>query len=234
MLVEQYGHSGPERPEVGVIEQTSGLSIIKVGPGNLLVGGADKRRDGTAIGGMPDTETGDSPPSQPGNVRAALYANAGGELFWNRSIDDKGAVPGYEVSLNGEVLGVFDALSYYDPSLMAGVDYTFNVVAIDNAGQRSSVATATLRGLITPTGLNANVYSSTAAELFWQREAAILARNYEIRQDGDVVATTNGVSYFTDNLTPGTDYTFEVIAIDRQGIRSEAATIMLRTNEAVN
>jgi len=39
---------------------------------------------------------------------------------------------------------------------------------------------------------------------------------------------------FTDNLTPGTDYTFEVIAIDRQGIRSEAATIMLRTNEAVN
>ena len=234
VLVEQYGHSGPERPEVGVIAQTSGLSVIEVGPGNVLVGGADKRRDGTAIGGMPDTPSGDSPPSEPGNIRAALYTNAGGELFWERSTDDQGAVPGYEVSLNGQVLGVFDALSYYDPSLLADVPYTFSVVAIDSAGQRSSVASTTLNTVATPDGLTGDVYSTTAAELFWAREDASLALNYEIRQNGDVVATTDGVSYFTASLDPGTDYTFEVIAIDQQGLRSEAATIMLRTNDVVN
>ena len=234
VLVEQYGHSGPERPEVGVIAQTSGLSVIEVGPGNVLVGGADKRRDGTAIGGMPDTPSGDSPPSEPGNIRAALYTNAGGELFWERSTDDQGAVPGYEVSLNGQVLGVFDALSYYDPSLLADVPYTFSVVAIDSAGQRSSVASTTLNTVATPDGLTGDVYSTTAAELFWAREDASLDLNYEIRQNGDVVATTDGVSYFTASLDPGTDYTFEVIAIDQQGLRSEAATIMLRTNDVVN
>jgi len=231
-LEEQYGHSGPLQPEVGVIAQTSGLSIIEVGPDNTLIGGADKRRDGTAIGGEPDTQPTDMPPSQPGNVRAIAYNNAGVELFWERSTDDRGAVTGYEVALNGDVLGVFDALSFYDPSLEQGVPYTFSVAAIDNAGQRSSVATVTSDDGTNsaPEGLRADVYSSTAAELFWQREATAPALRYEIRQDGNVVETTDGVSYFTDNLSPGIDYSFEVIAIDQQGQRSSPASIMLRTN----
>lgn len=231
-LVEQFGHSGPLRPEVGVIAQTSGLSIIEVGRNNTLIGGADKRRDGTAIGGEAGTQPTDLPPSQPGNVRAILYSNAGGELFWERSTDDRGAVSDYEIALNGDVLGVFDALSFYDPSLEQGVPYTFTVVAIDNDGQRSSAATATLGGDTgsAPNNLRADVYSATAAELFWQREAAALALRYEIRQDGSVVATTDGVSYFTEDLSPDTGYTFEVIAIDQQGGRSSPASITLRTN----
>ena len=233
-LVEQYGHSGPERPEVGVITQTSGLSIIEVGDNDTLIGGADKRRDGTAIGGEPNTQPSDLPPSQPGNLSAVLYDNAGGELFWERSTDDSGAVSGYEITINGEVAGVFDALSFYNPLLEEGVVYTFTVVAIDNAGQRSSAATATLGdnsgSVPTPDGLRAEVYSRTAAEIFWNREAAELALSYEISQNGSVVATTEGVSYFTDGLLPGTDYTFEVVAIDLQGGRSEPAQVMLRTN----
>lgn len=43
------GHSGPENPNVGVITQTSGLSIINV-QRRKLIGGADKRRDGTVLG----------------------------------------------------------------------------------------------------------------------------------------------------------------------------------------
>lgn len=56
-LVEQRGHSGPENPTVGNIEQTSGLSVIevtKVRRGGKLrtryLGGGDKRRDGTVAG----------------------------------------------------------------------------------------------------------------------------------------------------------------------------------------
>lgn len=236
VLEEQLGHSGPDNPGVGVIAQTSGLSIIEVKPDNTLLGGADKRRDGTAIGGEPEVNPNDSPPSQPGNARAILYSNAGGELFWERSIDDQGAVVGYEVTLNGEVLGIFDALSLYDSSLTSDQPYVFTVAAIDNAGQRSSVATATLGGTTTPggpsspTNLRADIYSTTAAELFWQREDPSLALRYEIRRDGNVVATTDGVSYFTDNLETGIDYDFEVIAIDQQGLRSAPVSIMVRTD----
>jgi len=53
----------------------------------------------------------DMPPTMPGDVNARLYEGAGGELFWQRSTDDRG-VSGYELTLNGVSLGVFDALSY--------------------------------------------------------------------------------------------------------------------------
>jgi gamma-glutamyltranspeptidase/glutathione hydrolase len=52
------GHSNPAVPaderSVGIITQTSGLSIIQVGESDtgerIFIGGADKRRDG-AVGG---------------------------------------------------------------------------------------------------------------------------------------------------------------------------------------
>jgi len=47
-LIER-GHSGPDKPEVNIRALTSGLSIINV-KRRKLIGGADKRRDGTVSG----------------------------------------------------------------------------------------------------------------------------------------------------------------------------------------
>ena len=181
----------------------------------------------------------DEPPTRPDGFRATLYDKAGGELFWQRSTDDRGAVRGYEVTRNGQSLGIRDALSFYDPTLRPDTPYTFTVVAIDNAGQRSSVATTTLGGGTNPppandgpdapAGLRSDVYSRRSAELFWQREPAALALRYEIRRDGQVVGTTNGVSHYTNALAAGTDHVFEVVAIDREGRRSAPARTTVRT-----
>jgi len=81
-----------------------------------------------------------------------------------------------------------------------------------------------------PADLRADVYSDVAAELFWTREAAALALRYEIRLDGAEIATTNGVSFLTEALGTGRDYTFEVTAIGRDGERSDPATITVRTD----
>ena len=189
-----------------------------------------------AAAGPSFAQSADAPPTTPGNFRATLYDKAGGELFWQRSSDDRGAVRGYEITRNGESLGIRDALSFYDASLQPGVPYTFTVAAIDNAGQRSGVATTTLGGGTSvpppaaPRAVRADVYSRRSAELFWEREPAALALRYEIRRDGRVVGTTNGVSYYTNALAGGTDYAFEVIAIDRQGRRSSPSRIGLRTD----
>ena len=175
-------------------------------------------------------------------MRATLYENAGGELFWERSTDDRGEVVGYEVTINGENLGVLDALSFYDPTLLPAVAYVFTVVAIDNAGQRSSPAVTTLNdtgttteppanvGPDAPAELRSTIYSNTAAELFWRREPAIEALRYEIRQDGVVVDNTDGVSFFTVDLSAGRDFLFEVIAIGRDGARSDPSSIIVRTD----
>ena len=192
-----------------------------------------------AAAGTALAQSADAPPTTPGGVRATLYDKAGGELFWQRSTDDRGAVRGYEITRNGRSLGIRDALSFYDPTLRPGTPYTFTVVAIDVAGQRSGVATTTLGGGTTPppagdgpaapAGLRSSVYSRRSAELFWRREPAALALRYEIRRDGRVVGTTDGVSYYTNALAAGTDHRFEVIAIDREGRRSAPAATTVRT-----
>ena len=195
-----------------------------------------------ACAGQVFAQSSDAIPTTPGNLRATLYDNAGGELFWERSTDDRGVVVGYEVTINGENLGVFDALSFYDPTLLPAVAYVFTVVAIDNAGQRSSPAITTLNdtgttteppanaGPDAPAELRSTTYSNTAAELFWRREPAIEALQYEIRQDGVVVDNTDGVSFFTVDLSAGRDFLFEVIAIGRDGARSNASSITVRTD----
>ncbi len=185
-------------------------------------------------------QSADAPPIQPDNFRATLYDKAGGELFWERSTDDRGAVRGYEITRNGRSLGIRDALSFYDPSLQPDTPYTSTVVAIDNAGQRSSVARTMLGGGTTPAPpsggpeapdeLRSDVYSKRSAELFWKREPAELALRYEIRRDGEVVGTTDGVSYYTRDLAAGTDYAFEVVAIGRDGGRSAPSSIAVRTD----
>jgi gamma-glutamyltranspeptidase len=47
--LKALGHSGGATTDVGIIEQSSGLSIIAV-KRHRLVGGADMRRDGTVAG----------------------------------------------------------------------------------------------------------------------------------------------------------------------------------------
>ena len=198
----------------------------------------------------------DAPPTAPGNARATLYAGAGGELFWNRSTDDRG-VRGYEITRDGRSLGTRDATSYYDASLRPNTAYTFTITAIDTAGQRSPAATVRLGAAsgpsapstpspatpanpapsapapsagvpAAPAGLRASVYSASNAELFWSRPATPGLR-YEVRRDGAVVATTEGVSHYATGLVAGRDYAWQVVAIDRSGRRSAPASVTVRT-----
>jgi len=181
----------------------------------------------------------DGPPSTPEGVRATAYSSTAGGIAWQRSSDDRGAVVGYEVRRDDEVLGVFDALSYVDKSLAPGTDYRYAVTAIDNASQRSGTTSVTLTsnsvraggfGETTdaPTGLRSDVYSRTAGEIFWTRPAAF-GLVYDVYRNGELITRTDGVSYFDDTLSGGRTYTYEVVAIDRQGRRSLRSGVTLNT-----
>jgi len=84
-----------------------------------------------------------APPTTPDNFRFEVYSDSAAELFWQRSTNV--AVSGYELTRNGESLGIFDALSYFDDTLSIGVDYTYTVAAIGIDGDRSGAAVLTLR-----------------------------------------------------------------------------------------
>jgi len=177
-------------------------------------------------------------PTSPGPLQHAVYSSTAAEIFWNRSTDD-GRVVSYEVKQNGQVVGAFDALSYFTVDLQDGNAYEFAVTAIDNDGDRSVPATVTFIGgdrdlppvasaPAAPAGLQAMVYSSTAGELMWDRPATF-GLSYEIQRDGAALASTQGVSFYENDLASGQTYTYTVVAVNGQGQRSAPSTVTLTT-----
>jgi len=223
-----------------------------------------------ALGTLPlagIVQAADNPPTTPATITANRYSTSGADVIWARSTDDKGAVRGYEVTRDGVSLGIRDALSVSEKSLVAGRSYTYTVAAVDSAGQRSApirivlgtkgftnAAAAPGAGparpptttptspftpvtptapvppvagaLAAPTGLRATAYSKTAGEVFWVRPSTAGLR-YEVRRDGLLVKTTDGVSYYDNALVAGRNHVYGVVAIDGSGKRSPATTVTL-------
>ncbi|NND89828.1 MAG: hypothetical protein HKN42_03115 [Granulosicoccus sp.] len=191
------------------------------------------------IGGDRSTpSTTGSGPAAPAGLRSRVYSSSSGELFWNQS-STFGLK--HEISRNGRVVASIAGLSYYDKTLVKDTLYTYAVTAIDPQGRRSSAATVTLNtgtgvsvpptsgnGPVAPAGLRSTVYSSTSAELFWNQSSTFGLR-HEISRNGTVLANIAGLSYYDKSLVRGTLYTYSVTAIDPQGRRSIASSVMLNT-----
>jgi len=73
-----------------------------------------------------------------------VYSSSAAELFWQRSVDDQWVV-GYELSRDGDSLGIYDATSYFDDSLSPGVKYEFTIAAVDSQDEKSDIASITVR-----------------------------------------------------------------------------------------
>ncbi len=82
-------------------------------------------------------------PTSPVNLRASVYSKTAAKVFWERSTDD-GVVRGYEVVRDGDIIGEFDALSYFDADVSASVAHVYSVTGNENDGNRSQSSTITL------------------------------------------------------------------------------------------
>lgn len=81
-------------------------------------------------------------PDAPSEVISIQYSGYDLELFWPRATDPDGVVVGYDVYRDDEEQASrLDALSYYDGSVQPETEYTYDVYAIDNLGNRSRAAT---------------------------------------------------------------------------------------------
>ena len=84
-----------------------------------------------------------------------------------------------------------------------------------------------------PVAARADVYSTTAAELFWARGGPSVV-SYDIHRNGSFLDSTNGSSYFMQDLSPGASYDFELFAIAADGGVSEATQVSLQTRQDNN
>ncbi|MGQ7846387.1 hypothetical protein ACUNV4_18045 [Granulosicoccus sp. 3-233] len=79
-----------------------------------------------------------------------------------------------------------------------------------------------------PAQLSAQVYSSTAVELFWDR-SDVPGLHYDIYQADQLIDQTEGTSHFLSGLPSGEHLAFTVVARDASGRQSTASTIIVET-----
>ena len=180
-----------------------------------------------------------APPTVPANLRADVYSGTAAELFWSRSSDPDGAVSGYEIRRDGQLVETRDGLSYFTDDLTEGRAFAFTVTAVDFDGERSAPASVSVVGgdragsvgagggrPPPPANLTSSVYSSSAAEVFWDRSDQP-GLSYEVAVDGGPVVTTDGTSAFLSGLDGARGRGVDVVAIGPGGSRSDASSTTL-------
>lgn len=176
-------------------------------------------------------------PTAPANLSAQVYSASTAELFWDRASPGENIIS-YDIDRDGVRIGSTDGTSFMDGARLDGQRHIYSVTAIDRSDLRSTTSVVTTEafhlqgdtespndGSTLPlTGL---VYSSTAIELFWNTDGLstpTLSR-FEVLQNGARVTTSDGRSYFSDTLSPGTPYRFQLVGLDASG------TQIVRSNE---
>ena len=180
-----------------------------------------------------------APPTTPADLRVDVYSGTAAELFWSRSSDPDGAVSGYEIRRDGQLVETRDGLSYFTDDLTDGRAFAFTVTAVDFDGERSAPASVSVVGgdrdgsvgagggrPPPPANLTSSVYSSSAAEVFWDRSDQP-GLTYEVSVDGGSVTRTDGTSAFLSGLDGARGRGVDVVAIDANGQRSGAANVTL-------
>lgn len=172
-------------------------------------------------------------PTVPGNVVSKSETTTSIAISWTASMATHG-IKSYEVFRNGERIGTTAAPSYADNGLTPSTAYTYTVIAVDGAGNRSaaskplSVSTkspvADQEAPTVPTNVKAPHQMETGVHLTWTASTDNTGvAKYEIYRDGKLAGTATEPSFMDSGLAPATSYTYTVVAVDEAGNRSAAS-----------
>jgi len=191
-----------------------------------------------------------TPPTTPANLRMTATTPSSVSLAWDRSTDDWGF--GYQVLMDGEVVGTTWQLAFRQRHLTPGSTHEFAVRARDSSGNlsgNSNPVTVTLEASsdrtppTTPTNLTAtqppddfcatNVLQWDASSDDVDAQSAI---EYELYLNGSLFSVTApGVTHAAPYTFAGTN-TWTVVAVDRAGNSSgpsNAATLTVRLDQSL-
>ena len=194
-----------------------------------------------------DTEA----PSVPAGVTASDVTQTGAKITWTASADNVG-VAGYNVYLGESRVNTspVTVTEYELSGLTANTEYTVTVSAVDAAGNesaRSDAATFTTleaeeekdnEAPSVPAGVTASDVTQTGAKITWTASADnVGVAGYNVYVDETKVNTdklVEGLELELTGLTPETEYTVTVSAVDAAGNesgRSAAFTFTTLKNE---
>ena len=186
-----------------------------------------------ATAACPDVQ----PPTSPSGFRQAATTQNAVVLGWDRSTDNVGVV-GYGVYRNLARIASAAEPTVTLSGLGCGSMYTYDVDAVDAAGNRSSFGTAFVQTAScsdgqppsSPTGLAATARTETSIAVSWSPSTDNLGvAGYHVLVNGSLVSTGTQTSSAISSLSCGTTYTIGVDAFDVAGNQSPASSIPAST-----
>jgi chitodextrinase len=184
-------------------------------------------------------------PSVPGSPSATAASCSQVNVSWGASTDTGGSgLKGYLLYRNGVALPLQVGTSKSDTGLAAGTGYSYQVSAVDNAGNasaKSAIASATTPACPDVTPPSTPTASATAASCHQVNVSWSAASDtggsglngYTLyRGDGSIVTVTNLTSFSDLNRNPSTQYTYQVDAVDGAGNRSPKSAVATTTTPA--
>ncbi|ASJ73688.1 fibronectin type III domain-containing protein [Granulosicoccus antarcticus] len=170
----------------------------------------------------------------PENLRASNYSSSQISWSWDEAIDEtRGKATGYSLYLDGQKFVDDRLLTSYaigQATLYNGHTYSIEVKAHYANGDVSEPTSFSYTSDYSLSNVRASVYSSTAAELFWDRPPYSSSTLFDIYRDGELVSTQNNNSYFDDELQPGVTYTYQIDYRDSY-TSSTPAILIISTSE---
>lgn len=179
--------------------------------------------------------SGGATPSAPALVTGVPVTESAIFLTWLPVSDAQGGVRHYVVYRDGVATTTRTTTFFVDNGLQASTRYRYRVSAVDAQGcegaQSSQVNVRTLPGPTggdatppsTPAGLTPTDVSASHIALSWQasEDAQSGIASYRLYRDGAPVATMTGTSFTDPSVLPFTTYTYEVTAMNGDGLQSQ-------------
>ncbi|MGD0248674.1 MAG: ABC transporter permease subunit, partial [Candidatus Limnocylindrales bacterium] len=175
----------------------------------------------TPSGSAPAADT--TAPSAPAGLIAKAKSGTEIDLSWTASTDNV-AVAGYKVYRDGAVVATVGSTSWFDTGLAAGGEYSYEVSAVDAAGNESAktspVKQTTAKDSTAPSApanLSATATAWNEVTLTWAASTDdVGVASYNIKRGGETIARVSGPTLtFVDHTTTiQTEYKYTVTATD--------------------
>jgi chitodextrinase len=184
-----------------------------------------------SLGGGTGPDT--TPPTPPTSLATSNLKAGSLNLIWVASTDDT-AVTGYRIFRDGVDIGTTASPGIAQAGLTPVTEYDYEVEAFDAAGNASTRALLTVttpadsEDPTTPGNFKGHAGNGSAT-LSWNAstdDAAVTG--YRVYRDGSLLATVTSLGFFENGLTNGTNYLYEVVAIDASGKTSAPASTIVR------
>ena len=193
---------------------------------------------GLAVASEPALAADVTPPTQPGTITTSGLTSSAVTLSWTKSTDNVG-IEGYRVYRGPagaspaqlSLIATTDAVTRYSTTrLYSGTGYTFGIVAIDAANNKSTMRTIVVTtpassdttAPVEPSNasVSGRVFSSSRIDLVWANSSSSDAAGYQVFRDGTLIARVdlpNGLRYSDNGLAPSSSHVYVVRTVDSAG-----------------